>query len=121
MTLRFFLVFLLLFSLAGCSNEPQKPDNLINEDKYTDLLVELQLIRSYGENTETDSTALDSLTSVVLEKYEVSSEAFRNTHQYYQQFPQQQKIRVENAIERLKMDKVEDSDTTSDTTTIKRR
>lgn len=109
MDLRFFIIFLLLFSLAGCSGDPQKPNNLIDEETYTDLLVELQLIRSYGENADTDSTTIDSLTTEVFQKHEVTRESFRESHQYYQQFPQEQKIRTENAIERLKMDNVEEN------------
>jgi hypothetical protein len=38
------------------------------------------------------------------------------SHNYYQQFPKKQKIRIEKAIERLKMDQVSDT-TDQDTTT----
>lgn len=93
--------------------EPQRPDNLIAEDTYIDLLVELQLLRSYAESKQTDSLTIDSLTSEVFDRYEVSDEVFRSSHNYYQQFPKQQIDRIEKAIERLKMDQVSD---TSDTT-----
>jgi hypothetical protein len=114
----FLIIVLLLFSLTGCSEDPSKPENLIDEDKYTDLLIELQLIQSYGENAETDSATIDSLTSEVFQEYNVSSESFLKSHKYYEHFPQQQKVRIENAIERLKMDKVEDTDTPRDTLPI---
>lgn len=116
MSQRLFIVFtFLLFTLANCSDDPKKPKNLIEEDKYTDLLVELQLIRSYGENAETDSATIDSLTSSVFQKYNVSSEAFMKSHEYYERFPKQQNERIGNAIEQLKMDKVGSSDTLRDT------
>lgn len=109
------LPVLLVFFLAGCSDVPQKPNNLIDEDTYTDLLIELQLIRSYGEHADTDSTTIDSLTTEVFQKYEVTRELFRESHQYYQQFPAEQKMRTEKAIEQLKMDNVEEDDIPRDT------
>lgn len=111
----FLLSILLVFILANCTENPQKPDNLIDEDTYTNLMIELQLVRSYGENAETDSAAIDSLTTEVFQKYEVSAESFMETHQYYEHFPKQQKARTEEAIERLKMDQVKNSDTARDT------
>lgn len=110
MSQRLLLVSVFLLALfASCSKEPQKPENLIDEEKYTDLLVELQLIRSYGNNADTDSTTIDSLKTKVFQKYGVSSEAFIKSHRYYEQFPQEQTQRAEDAIEQLKMDKVADS------------
>lgn len=119
MYLRLFLSILLIFILANCSDDPQKPDNLIDEDTYTDLMIELQLIRAYGENAETDSTTIDSLTTEVFQKYDVSAESFMESHEYYEHFPEQQKARTEEAIERLKMDQVENSDAKMDTLPIK--
>lgn len=115
MNLRFFISIMLVLLTASCSENPQKPDNLIDEDTYTDLLIELQLIRSYGENAETDSTTIDSLTTDVFQKYDVSAETFMESHRYYEQFPQEQKERTEEAIERLKMDKVENFEDPRDT------
>ncbi|HKK44058.1 MAG TPA: DUF4296 domain-containing protein [Balneolaceae bacterium] len=100
------IVGLLLLLLAGCSESPEKPDNLIPQKKYVDLMVELQLVRSYADNTQTDSTTIDSLTQVIFKKYKVSAQQFRTSHDYYQHFPKKQKERVEQAIEELKMDQV---------------
>ncbi|MDZ7682217.1 MAG: DUF4296 domain-containing protein [Fodinibius sp.] len=99
------LLFLLL-CWVGCEENPQKPDQLIEEDKYVNLMVELQLVRSYAENADTDSVTVDSLKQQVLQKYGVGLADFNASHQYYQKFPQEQKNRVEQAIERLKMDQV---------------
>lgn len=114
MKVYFPLIFLLLISLANCSGDSQKPKELIAEDTYIDLLVELQLVRSYGESNYADSLTVDSLTTEVFERYEVSDSVFYQSHQYYQQFPEEQEIRIDEAIERLKMDQVENGeDTTS--------
>ncbi len=79
------------------------------------MLVELQLVRSYGENTQVDTTIIDSLTTEVYNKYDVSAQQFQQSHTYYQHFPKEQKARVEKAIEQLKMELVTRSDTTDTT------
>lgn len=106
--MRFFLILLLvsLFAALGCSDKTPKPDELIPEDQYIELMVELQLVRSYGETMQTDSAFVDSLTNEVFEKYEVTDSTFQQSHNYYQQFPQEHVQRIEKAIEQLKMDQV---------------
>jgi hypothetical protein len=114
MTGRNLLIFLIAISLGGCMEDsPPKPKNLIQEDTYIDLLVELQLLRSYGDITNADSLTVDSLTSEVFKRYKISDKVFRTSHNYYQQFPKQQQNRIEEAIERLKMDQI--SNNTKDT------
>jgi hypothetical protein len=110
------LIFLLMLSVWGCSDKPPKPDPLIEEDKYINLMVELQLVRSYGENNSLDTLTVDSLTDEVFEKYQTTDSVFAQSHNYYQRFPEEQQIRIEKAIERLKMDQVSDT-TSQDTTT----
>ncbi len=78
-------------------------------------MVELQLVRSYGESNALDSLIVDSLTNQVFQKYETTDSVFVQSHNYYQQFPKKQQTRIEKAIERLKMDQV--SDTTKQDTT----
>lgn len=109
------LILLLFLSVLGCSDDPSKPEVLIKEDKYIDLMVELQLVRSYGETNSLDSLTVDSLTDEVFQKYETTDSVFVQTHNYYQQFPENQQKRIEKGIERLKMDQV--SDTTKKDTT----
>jgi len=106
---RFGIIALLLIILGGCSDNPEKPANLIPENKYIDLLVELQLVRSFADNAQTDSVTVDSLTQAVYKRYNVTAQQFQKSHNYYQQFPKKQKQRVEKAIEELKMDQVEDT------------
>lgn len=78
-------------------------------------MVELQLVRSYGEINSLDSLTVDSLTDEVFQKYKTTDSVFVRSHNYYQQFPKKQQMRIEKAIERLKMDQV--SDTTKQDTT----
>ncbi|WP_138430434.1 DUF4296 domain-containing protein [Fodinibius saliphilus] len=110
-----YLLLFLLVSVTSCNLlDEEKPENLIPEKKYVPLLVELQLLKSYSENSKADTTTIDSLTSEVYKKYAVTKNQFHLSHTYYQQSPKEQKDRVEQAIEELKMELVsEQQDTTS--------
>ena len=101
-------IFMLVL-LTGCGDGPEKPPSLVDEDTYVTLLVELQLVRSYAETGKIDSLQADSLREQVFQKYDVAPASFWQSHEYYQHFPQQQKKRVEKAIEELRMDRVADS------------
>lgn len=104
------ILSLVLSLAAGCSEDPNRPDDLIPEDDYIDLVVELYLINTFSETQLADSISVDSLREVVFEKYEVDSEQFRSSHSYYQDFPEAQKARIDSAIERLRMDEVQDTE-----------
>ena len=106
-------LILLVAGMWGCSTGPEKPDNLIPEKKYISLLVELQLVRSFAENAQTEIATVDSLSSEVYDRYSVTSEQFIASHNYYQKFPEEQKERVERAIEQLKMDLVTETDSSA--------
>lgn len=109
------LILLLILSLGfpGCNTAPDKPDPLIKEGKYIKLLAELQLVRSYGEDAETDSATVDSLISEIYQKYNITARQFHQSHHYYQQFPKEQKKRIALAIEQLKMELVTKKDSTA--------
>lgn len=95
---------------AGCDqNEP--PPNVIEGETYIDMMVELQLLRSYIEMVPSDSTTIDSLQKEIYSKYNISNKQFKRSHEYYQDHHINQKERIDKAIERLRMDQVE-SDTT---------
>lgn len=80
-------------------------------------MVELQLVRTYGESNFLDSLTVDSLTREVFDKYDVTDSTFVKSHNYYQQNTQIHQIRIEKAIERLKMDQVAEKQDTTDTET----
>jgi len=103
-------VIILLCLFAGCQDSPEKPETLIAEETYISLLVELQLVRTYSETGKLGEAGTDSLRKRVFREYEVSDTAFWDSHKYYQQFPSEQKKRVEKAIEQLRMDRMERPD-----------
>lgn len=96
----FLLPFLLL--LGSCKEENPKPEKLIPEDTYINLLVELQLLESYRSSTPEDSTSIDSLKSIVFTKYDATQEQFVESHRYYQKQVKPQKERISKAIDRLR-------------------
>ena len=106
----FLLAVVLLY--VGCTdNESQPPENIIEEDRYIDLLAEFQMIRSYQETLPKDSVIVDSLTRVVYEKYDISRDQFIESHNYYRQNFEEQIERLDEAIERIRMDQIQ-QDTT---------
>lgn len=106
---RLVILFLGLTVVASCSEDSEKPENLIPEDDYIDLIIELQLVNTFSQSAAADSISVDSLVHVVFERYGVNREQFVATHNYYQEFPEEQKKRIDSAIERLRMDEVQDN------------
>lgn len=103
----------LLIGLAGCTvDNSEKPDDLIEEDAYINLLAELQLVQSYHENLPQDSLSIDSLQNQIYEHYNITEERFVRSHEYYREDMQAQAERLDEAIERLRKDKVQLEDST---------
>lgn len=96
------LFILIVVVVTGCSGQhkPEKPKNLIPEDTYIDLLIEMQNIQSY-RNADPDSVNADSLKSLVLNHYNVSDSQFLSTHKYYQMQPDRHLIQIDSVISRL--------------------
>ncbi len=94
---RFFVISMCLL-LVACGAE-EKPQDLIEEEVYINLLVELQIIKSQSyiePGLETDSLRLE-----VLNYYGISKEVFLRSHEYYQTEGRAQVQRIEKAIERV--------------------
>lgn len=100
-----FFVSAVLFA-PGCIGPEKfpKPDDLIKEDTYIDLLIEMQHITTY-RNAEPDSVNADSLKAVVYRDYGVSEEQFLTSHEYYQRDVSGQISRVDQAIQRIEDEK----------------
>ena len=60
-----------------------KPDNLIPEDLYINLLVEVQLLDAYIYTTDT-LTNYDSLKLALFDHYEITEEQYRQSNAWYQ-------------------------------------
>lgn len=110
--MRFVSLMLVCFALLlGCNSD--KPDDLLAEDTYINLMVELQLLRSYQQQGQPDSTAIDSLQNAIFKQYEVTESQFRVSHEYYQKDLNQQSERISEAIERLRRDRITGTDSSA--------
>lgn len=100
--MRLFFVILLFLGL-GCSEQEQipRPDNLIEEGTYIQLLVELQLLDAIAY-TSSDSLNLDSLKTEIFTHYLVDEERFLSSHKYYQSKPEEHVVRLDSALNILK-------------------
>lgn len=96
------LIIPLILLVGGCGEGNPKPDNLIPEQDYIDLLIELQLLESYRLTTPPDSTNIDSIKQVIYDKYGVNQRQFVASHRYYQRQIEPQKERIAKAIDSLK-------------------
>ena len=96
----------MIFIVVGCIGEEpiSKPENLIEEDTYIDLLVEMQHITTY-RNAQPDLVDADSLKSLIYQQYGFSEEQFLTSHEYYQSQVESHISRIEQAIERIESDK----------------
>lgn len=101
------LFALLMVLVSGCvgPEAPPKPENLIEEDVYIDLVVEMQHITTY-RNALPDIISADSLKSIVFQKYEITEEQFIASHKYYQHQVESHISRIERAIERIESEKL---------------
>lgn len=102
MTNRCLVIILLVCGLLGCSDAPEKPEHLISEQKYIDILIEKQLLRTLNKYARTDSVEADSLRKAISKKYDITDKQFMDSHAYYQQFTEEQEKRIDKAIDKLK-------------------
>jgi hypothetical protein len=75
-----FSLFILL-TLIGC--EESEPEYLIEEDTYILMFAELAIIDQYDPNLLKNRTK-EEVREMVYQKYNVSKEDFRRSHNYYE-------------------------------------
>lgn len=92
--------------LSACRG-PEKiprPDDLIPEVDYVDLLVEMQHITTW-RNSRPDSVQADSLKALVYEKFGITEDQFLRSHTYYQKDVDGQLLRIDEAIRQMEEEK----------------
>jgi len=80
--LTFLFSFFMFFALFGCKEN--KPEYLIEEDTYILMFAELAIIDQYDPNLLKYRTKED-IRDLVYQKYNVSKEDFRRSHEYYEE------------------------------------
>lgn len=96
-------VFIGLLTISGCEDIPQveKPEQLLDEEKYIDIFYELELLRVY-QNRGASSVVIDSLYLEVFKKHDTDTAFFRKSHEFYQTQLMDQKERADTAISKMR-------------------
>ncbi len=88
-----FIIGLLLFSMAACQQEEQQPDYLWSEEKFVEVLTDVQMAEAIvrlGYNRLPDSLYLnDSIYSSAFDLNEVTKAEFDSNLNYYLDQPEQ--------------------------------
>lgn len=84
--------FILFIPVSGC--EKNEPDYLIEEDTYILMFAELAIIDQYDPNLLKNRSKKD-IQELVYQKYNVTEEDFRRSHQFYEE-------NLEAQLDRLK-------------------
>lgn len=94
----FGLVIACVFLFSACKDEfLSKPENLISENTYIDLLVELQLFDALIYTSDSLSYK-DSLKTELYTYYNTTEEDFFLSHRYYQSRIAEHKVRLDSVL-----------------------
>ncbi len=97
----FWKITLLAMLLASCNEEAEyKPDDLIPEDTYIKMLIELEMAHSFKVLPE-DSVYVVRLLDGVFEHYDVTLDQFERSHEWYGRDTHEQLRRYRRAIDKL--------------------
>lgn len=103
----------ILLAMIACNRTDEPPQHLIKEDKYINLMIEMQLLKVYQLQSKIDRAQVDSLMQAVFNKYGVTKQQFKRSHRFYQNQLKNHDKRVETAIDRLRKDRFQRSDSTA--------
>lgn len=93
-------VLLMLTMLTFFSCNRDRPDNLIDEDTYIDLLVEIHLLNAFNDHYDDSHKTLD-VQQQLLAEYDITIEQFDASHNWYMQDVDSQRERLDEARSRL--------------------
>ncbi|WP_018127840.1 hypothetical protein [Balneola vulgaris] len=101
---RFLLIglFILTALQLSCVEEykVEAPADLMSEDLYLDIFLELELLKVYYDPSLPPQKP-DSLLNAIWDKYDISKEEFLTSHQFYQSQVAAQQVRVDSVIKRI--------------------
>ena len=88
---------LCLFIVSSCGDQP---DDLIDENTYVDILVEVHVMNAISDQYEDPAMTFEVQESI-LEEYDITKEQFDASHQWYIQDIPRQRERLTVARDRL--------------------
>lgn len=98
--------FLSIIFLAACgSEEPEKPKDVLNSDKFTALMIDVQLIEGIRAQridvSERKGKAESFLYAEVFDKHSITREEFEKTYAYYMKNPKRMEQIYEQVLDSL--------------------
>jgi len=95
-------LFAALVLFLACKNDEvvPKPEILLSEENYINLIIELQLLDALVYTSENELNT-DSLISEVYDLYNTNQEIFSTSHLYYQSKPDEQAVRIDSALKKI--------------------
>ncbi|MFU8812818.1 MAG: DUF4296 domain-containing protein [Balneolaceae bacterium] len=87
--------------LAGCDS---KPAELLEEEVYIDVFAELLIVQQLNPQ-QLESASRDSFEVKVFDKFNVSEESFRISHDYYQRDAEGQLLRIERIQQQIETER----------------
>jgi hypothetical protein len=97
-------LFFLIPILGACQNDSEKPEDLIREPVYIDLLTEVFLVQSVAELRGIEDKK-DSLYTVIFDHYNVTRDQFDRSHAYYQRQGEIQVARSDSVRDMLRKER----------------
>jgi hypothetical protein len=92
----------LLFLIIGChSNTIEKPNNLIDKDKMTDILYDMSLLEAIKTQNINGGISNKSANEYIYKKYKIDSIQFIKSNKYYASNLEEYKKMFEKIKERL--------------------
>lgn len=85
--------------LAGCDRD--RPDDLIEEETYLDILLEMHLLAAIREMDGGDEERYLAGQKAVLSHYRITRDQFQRSHSWYHRDMHEQQLRYNTVRQRL--------------------
>lgn len=90
---RFFFLMLILISFCSCTSNVEKPENLLDEEKMTVILVDLYLHQQSSYLTEINSKKdqnfnFSQIDAQILHNHQTTADEFKESYKYYYLHPE---------------------------------
>lgn len=93
------ILFLLIFVIS-CAEKPTPPENLIPEEKFLDVMVELRVLQTF-QNTFFDSAKTAAFLDSLYLKFEIDEQQVLESNAYYEIDPEAHHLRKKQVEKRL--------------------
>lgn len=95
------LAFGLITLFFSCNSSVEKPKNLIDKDKMTDILYDISLLEAIKTQNINGGLTVKTANEYIYKKYNIDSAQFVNSNKYYASDLEEYKKMFEKIKERL--------------------